>query len=494
MKNKINQFIKRAHCIIIPLVTLISFNAIQAQTDKPWNIIYIMADDVGYGDLSCFGSKHIQTPHIDTLAEEGTKFTAFYVEPVCGPSRTSALTGCYSLRTRDYPRGRKGLTHHPFVHLDEVLTPEILKPAGYVTGMVGKWDLGGRSKAFNNGITPIKHGFDYFYGFDSTKPQYRNNRISETQAPPPEFDQVFTDEAIGFIEKNQDKPFYLHLCYRTAHLQGPLSATKAFQGSSKWGLYGDSMQEMDHHIGRLLAKLKELELEENTMVIFTSDNGPWKYHVEDKTRVGTTGGLRGHKTECWEGGVRVPFLVKAPGLVPAGRESDALIRIADMQHTFADLAGAEVTTKWKLDGKSLLDLFSGKTEESPVKYHYYYYEAHLQAVRNERFKLVLPRPRAPKWLVYGHVAMHGREDPSDVAAIEKPLLYDLKKDRNETTNIAEQHPEVVKELLDQAELMRQDIGDFNVKGKGTRGTRYWAGERAKWLTYKRNEDGSWPKH
>lgn len=479
---------------MVAVLLVLGCNETAAQSESAWNIIYIMADDVGYGDLSCFGSQHIQTPNIDRLAVEGTKFTAFYAEPVCGPSRASALTGCYSLRTKHYPKKRKEMTHHPFVHIDEVLTPEVLKPKGYVSAMIGKWDLGGREKAFQAGVNPIKHGFDYFYGFDSMKPQYRNNKVAKDQVAPAQFDKKFTDEAIGFINRNQNKPFYIHLCYRTAHLYGPLGATEAFLGSSQWGLYGDSVQEMDHHIGRLLKKLKELGLEKNTMVIFTSDNGPWKYHVEEKTRVGTTGGLRGHKTECWEGGVRVPFIVKAPGLVPAGRESDALIRIADMQHTFAELAGAEVTTQWKLDGKSLLDLFSGKTEESPVKYHYYYYEAHLQAVRNEQYKLILPRPKAPKWLVYNKVAMHGREDISDVAEIREPLLFDLKNDRNETTDIAKQHPSVVKELLEQAELIRQDIGDYNIKGKGTRGTRYWVGKRAKWLNYQRNADGSWAGH
>ena len=486
-------YLKNQRYLRVALAAVACLSAVLADTTKPWNIIYIMADDVGYGDLGCFGSQHIKTPNIDTLASDGTKFTAFYAEPVCGPSRTSALTGCYSLRAKDLPR-KGGVTHHPFVDPEEVLTPEVLKSQGYVSAMIGKWDLGGRTRAFANGITPIKHGFDFFYGFDAGNPQYRNNEITPKQVPSAEFDQVFTDEAIGFIEQNQNTPFYMHLCYRTAHLHGPLDATEAFLGSSQWGIYGDSVQEMDHHIGRLLAKLKDLGLEEKTMVIFTSDNGPWKYHVADKKTVGTTGGLRGHKTECWEGGVRVPFLVKAPGLVPAGRESDALIRIADMHHTFADLAGAQVTTKWKLDGKSLLDLFSGKTEESPVKYHYYYYEAHLQAVRNERYKLVLPRPHAPKWLVYRRVAMHGREDLSDVAEIPEPLLFDLKTDQNETTDIAQEHPEVVQELLAQAELMRQDIGDYNTRGKGARSTRYWEGKRAEWLEYKRNADGSWPKH
>ncbi len=480
--------------LFIALIALAGSHVTHAESKKPWNIIYIMADDVGYGDLGCFGSTTIKTPNIDKIATQGTKFTAFYAEPVCGPSRTSALTGCYSLRTKDLPRGHKRIAHHPFVDPEEVLTPEVLKPQGYVSAMIGKWDLGGRSRAFANGITPIKHGFDYFYGFDGGGLQYLNNEVSKTQVHPAEFDQKFTDEAIGFIERNKDTPFYIHLCYRTAHIHGPLDATEQFLGSSKWGIYGDSMQEMDFHIGRLLERLKELDLDKNTMVVFTSDNGPWRYFVEDKTRAGTTGGLRGHKTECWEGGVRVPFIVKAPGLVPAARESDALIRMADMQHTFAELAGAQVTTKWKLDGKSLLDLFSGKTEQSPVKYHYYYFEAHLQAVRNERYKLILPRPKAPKWLAYRHVAMHGREDLSDVAAIPEPLLFDLKNDRNETVDIAQHHPEVVKELLAQADHIRQDIGDYNIKGKGTRTTRYWNGDRAKWLDYKRNADGTWPLH
>ena len=488
------KYLLKIPALLLALYAAAGFSIAEAASDKPWNIIYIMADDVGYGDLSCYGSTTIKTPNIDTLATDGSKYTAFYAEPICGPARASALTGCYSLRTKDYPSGVNRVIHHPFLHLDEVITPEILKPLGYSSAMIGKWDLGGRTPAFKNGFTPIKYGFDFFYGFDGGGTQYRNNEVSETQHPSAEFDQVFTDEAIAFIEQNQSSPFYIHLCYRTAHLHGPLDATEKFLGSSKWGIYGDSMQEMDHHIGRLLARLKELGLEENTMVIFTSDNGPWRYFVDEKTKAGTTGGLRGHKTECWEGGVRVPFLVKAPGLVPAGRVSDALVRMADMQHTFADLAGGQVTTKWKLDGKSLLDLFSGKTDESPVKYHYYFYEAHLQAVRNERYKLILPRPREAKWLLYRRAVMNGREEAWEVDTIPAPLLYDLKNDQNETTDLAAQHPEIVQELLAQAELMRQDIGDYNIKGAGTRCDRYWAEARAKWLDYKRNPDGTWPGH
>ena len=470
-------------CFVVLVLT--SLSAI-ASEQKPWNIIYIMADDVGYGDIGCFGATKIKTPNIDRIADEGMSCTSFYTEAICGPSRTAVLTGSYPTRVKQYPR--KKYNHHPFVHLDEVLIPEVLKPKGYVSAAFGKWDLNGHGKDFPSNITPITHGFDYFYGRPCGGPQYRDEKIAADQAKPEEFDKKFTDEALGFIEKNRDKPFFVYLCYYSAHTSGPLAASKDFLGSSEWGLYGDSVQEMDYHIGRLMDQLEEWGLDERTMVIFTSDNGPWHLHLSHpsrknrsgggKFRAGSTGPLRGQKTETWEGGARTPFVVKAPGLIEAGSETDEIIRLVDMLPTFAELAGAELDIPWKIDGKSQLPLLSGEAQKGAVDYHHYYFQSHLQAVRDKRYKLVLPRPAKSPWQYGGSFNMGGQTED-----ILKPELYDLKNDIGETTNIAAQHPEVVDRLMKQIDLARADIGDYNQKGDNTRTDVHWAGARKKWMGY-----------
>jgi len=465
-----------------------SLAPLSAAEQKPWNIIYIMADDVGYGDIGCFGATKIKTPNIDSIAEQGMRCSAFYTEAICGPSRSAVLTGSYPVRIKQYPREK--YNHHPFVHLDEELIPEVLKPKGYVSAAFGKWDLNGHAKDFPKNITPISQGFDYFYGRPCGGPQYRNEKISATQAKPEEFDKVFTDEALGFIEKNRDKPFFVYLCYYSAHTQGPLAASKDFQGSSDWGLYGDSVQEMDHHIGRLMKQIKEWGLDERTMVIFTSDNGPWHLHLNHpqrrkrpgggKFRAGSAGPLRGQKTETWEGGARTPFVVKAPGLIKPGSETDEIIRLVDMLPTFADLAGVELEIPWKIDGKSQLPLLTGQSEKGAADYHHYYFQSHLQAVRDKRYKLVLPRSAKSPWQYGGNFNLGGQSED-----ILKPELYDLKDDVGESKNIAAQHPEVVERLMKQIEVARKDIGDYNLKGEGCRTDVHWSGERSKWLSHAR---------
>ena len=454
--------------------------------EKPWNIVYLMADDVGYGDIGCFGATKIKTPHIDSIARDGMRCTAFYTQPICGPSRAACLTGSYPVRIKQYSREK--YNHHPFVHLDEVLIPEVLKSKGYVSAALGKWDLNGHGKDFPRDITPIKHGFDYFYGRPCGGPQYRNETIASRQAEPEEFDRVFTDEALSFIEKNRDQPFFVYLCYYSAHTQGPLAASKEFRGSSEWGLYGDSVQEMDYHIGRLMDQLKQWGLDDRTMVIFTSDNGPWHLHLNHPKRrnkpgggpfrAGSPGPLRGQKTETWEGGVRTPFVVKAPGLIEPGSVTDEIIRIVDLLPTFAELAGAELPQAWKIDGKSQLPLLTGKTESSAVDYHHYYFQSHLQAVRDKRYKLVLPRRAVSPWQSGGNFNLGGQSE--DITSAE---LYDLKNDIGEKNNIAAEHPEVVERLMKQVELARADIGDYNRKGENCRTDVHWTGARRKWIGY-----------
>lgn len=441
-----------------------------------------MADDVGYGDIGCFGATKIKTPNIDKIAKEGMKCTAFYTQPICGPSRTAILTGCYPVRVKQYPRSSRDFNHHPFVHLDEELIPELLQPQGYVSAAFGKWDLNGHKTTFPRDITPLSHGFNYFYGRPCGGPQYLNDKISDTQAEPEDFDKTFTDEALGFIEQHKEKPFFVYLAYYSAHTSGPLAASKDFLGSSEFGLYGDSVQEMDYHIGRLMGKIKEWGLEERTMVIFTSDNGPWHLKLNFKkkkgmtNRAGSPGPLRGQKTETWEGGCRTPFVIKAPNLIPAGSKTDEILRLVDMLPTFLELTEADLP-KEKIDGKSQLPLLKGETQKSAVDYHYYYFQNQLQAVRDERYKLVLPRFAFAPWS-YGKQSMNLGGQTTHIKEIE---LYDLKADMGEENNIASDHPEVVERLMKQIELCRADIGDYNVIGENCRTDVYWIGDREKWL-------------
>jgi len=438
-------------------VTRIEDNA-GRHVEKP-NIIFILADDMGYGDLGCYGATRIKTPRIDRMAAEGMRFTSFYTQPVCGPTRTAILTGCYPMRVAEYGNVKR---HHPFVHIKEILIPEVLRVAGYTSACIGKWDLNGHSDRFPNGITPNKHGFDYFYGRPCGGPIYRNEKLLG-KAPQAELTKRYTDQTLKFIEENSSKPFFIYLAHTMPHV--PLAVTPGFKGKSERGLYGDVVEELDWNVGRILDKLKELRIDDHTMVIFASDNGPWPHWTgEDKS--GSTGPLRGQKCETWEGGVRVPFIARAPGLIPAGQVCDAMIGDIDMLPTFARLAGVDVPGDRIIDGKNVLPLMTGQTALSGVSVRYYYYDTHLQAIRSGNWKLILPRPKCPPWL--SDKGLSGNWRGRDVEQIPEPQLYDLKRDIGETTDAAQQHPEIVDRLLDLAELARADIGDYNRIGQNAR--------------------------
>jgi len=424
------------------------------------NIIFILADDLGYGDLGCYGATKIKTPRIDRMAEEGMQFTSFYTQPICGPTRTAIMTGCYPLRVAEYGNIKR---HHPFVHVDEVFIPEVLKQGGYVSACIGKWDMNGHaSDGFPNGVTPNKQGFDYFYGRPSEGDIFRNEqRIGKV--PNAELTKRYTDEALKFIEENRSQPFFLYLAHTMPHV--PLAASADFKGKSKRGLYGDVVEEMDFNVGRILDMLKELEIDDRTVVIFASDNGPWPYWTGEKDS-GSAGPLRGQKCETWEGGVRVPFIVRSPGLVPAGKVCDEIIGDVDMLPTFARLAGVDVPADRAIDGKDMLGLMRGQRGASGALARYYYYDTHLQAVRSGKWKLILPRPKCPPWLSDEGLAKNWRG--RDVEKIAEPQLYDLEHDIGETTDVAAQHRKIVERLLGLAETVRRDIGDYNQIGQNAR--------------------------
>jgi len=427
--------------------------------EKP-NIIFILADDMGYADLGCYGATSIKTPRIDRMAAEGMRFSSFYTQPVCGPTRTALLTGCYPMRVAEYGNIKR---HHPFVHVDEILIPEVLKQAGYVSACIGKWDLNGHSSdGFPKEVTPNKQGFDYFYGRPSEGPLYRNEKLLG-KAPKSELTKRYTNEALKFIQQNSSQPFFIYLAHTMPHV--PLAATADFKGKSQRGLYGDVVEEMDFNVGRILDKLKDLQIDHRTMVVFASDNGPWP-HWTGADESGSAGPLRGQKCETWEGGVRVPFIVRAPGLVPAGQVCDAMIGDVDMLPTFACLAGVDVPGDRIIDGKNVLPLMTGQSTVSPVSARYYYYDTHLQAVRSANWKLILPRPKCPPWLSDKGLASNWRG--RDVEEIPEPQLYDLSRDIGETTDMAKKHPDIVERLLHLAQLARADIGDYNRIGQNAR--------------------------
>jgi len=436
-------------------------NAAAPVARKP-NFIIVFADDLGYGDLGCFGSPLIRTPRIDTLAREGTRFTSFYAQTVCGPSRAALMTGCYPLRVAT--KGNQ-VEVHPRLHTREVTLAEVLKTAGYATAAFGKWDLAGHSQtAFEPELMPNHQGFDTFFGTPTSNDRfvnlYRNGDLVEKSADMDTLTQRYTDAAIAFIKENRDRPFFVYLPHTMPHTR--LGASKAFRGRSKRGLYGDVVEEIDACTGRIVDTVKDLGLTQDTYVIFTSDNGPW---VIKKAHGGSAGPLRGAKTSSWEGGLRVPCVMWAPGRIPAGRTCDEVASTMDLLPTLAALAGAKPPDDRIIDGHDISALLRGDAgAKSPTEAFYYYVHTHLQAVRSGKWKLHVPRPANPPWTPNWskHIA------PEDAIAIERPMLFDLEADIGEQRDVAADHPDVVKRLLALVERGREDIGDYNRIGRGAR--------------------------
>ena len=420
-----------------------------------------MMDDMGYGDVGCFGSVLNKTPAMDKLAEEGTIFTSFNTQPICGPTRAAVLTGCYPMRVAEIGNRKR---HHPLLHRKEILIPKVLKTQGYISAAIGKWDLN-RNGRNENYIHPLDFGFDYYYGRQrgANGKQSMENRKVIAPIPQELLTQSEADKALEFIEKNQDKPFFLYLAHSMPH--EPIAASKQFRGKSKNGIYGDVIEELDWNIGRVAAKVDELGLAQKTIIIVTSDNGPWPYWTGPEES-GVAGPLRGQKTETWEGGVRTPFIARAPGMIPVGRVVNGLIGDVDILPTFASFAGAELPKDRVIDGIDLRSLFLGETNESPVEYRLFYYDWHLQAVRKGKWKLILERPARPAWLSDNGIAKKWRG--RDVEAIPTPELYDLEADIGETTDLAAQYPELVEELLAYAEKTRNELGDYDRIGSEAR--------------------------
>jgi arylsulfatase A len=439
--------------------------ALRADTKRPPNIVLIFADDMGYADLGCYGS-NVPTPNLDRMAKEGTRFTSFYVaQAVCSASRAALLTGCYSnrvsIRGALFPNNPNG------INPNETTMAELLKSRGYATAIFGKWHLGDREP-----FLPTRHGFDEYLGLpysndmrktSKRKPDYPELPLVEgTQTVELEPDQsklttLYTERAVAFIDTHKGEPFFLYVPHTMPHV--PLYVSDKFKGKSPRGLYGDVIMEIDWSVGQILDKLKSAGLDENTIVIFTSDNGPWLRYGDHG---GSAGPLREGKGTSFEGGVRVPAIVRMPGKVPAGRECAEPVMTIDLLPTIAQLAGAEVPKDRIIDGKNVWPILAGEAgAKSPHEAYYFYWIQELQAVRSGKWKLHLPHEyrTAPQRGADGVVGTQGTE------RIELSL-FDLEADIGESKNVAAENPDVVKRLLALAEKAREDLGDTGTKREG----------------------------
>lgn len=445
--------------------------ACASDLERPPNFVIIFADDLGYGDLGCYGSTTIKTPNIDTMATEGMRLTSFYAQTVCGPSRAALMTGCYPLRVAI---NENKVEVHPELHRDELTIAEVLKPAGYVSAAFGKWDLAGHKPGkYVPSLLPLHQGFDEFFGTSASNDSYvdliRGDEVIEKQSEMRHLTRRFTDAAIDFIQRNKKQPFLVYLAHNMPHVR--LAVSDEFKGKSEGGLYGDVVEEIDANVGRILETLKREGLDGNTYVVFTSDNGPWyfgrsKGHLKrfGKNAVaygGSAAPLRGAKTSTWEGGLRVPCIIRAPGKIPAGSQSNAVMSTMDIMPTFAKLAGTAAPTDRVIDGKDIRDLIHGVAgAKSPTKAFFYYRRTRLDAVRSGKWKLHRAEPADKLWANYSKA--------EDAVEITEPLLFDLDADIAESKNVAAEHPEVVAELMQLIEKARVDIGDQDRIGANAR--------------------------
>ncbi len=393
------------------------------------NIVFILADDLGYGDVGAFGATDIRTPNIDLLAKNGIKFTEFYSpSPVCSPTRAGFLTGRYPRRMGIdgvfFPESFTGLP------ASEVTVAEALKAKGYATGIVGKWHLGHHPQ-----YLPLQNGFDEYFGIPYSNDMQgvvylRGNDVAEYKVDQRYTTKVYTEEAVSFIERHRQQPFFLYLAHTMPHV--PLYASEAFLGKSKRGLYGDVVEELDWSVGQVLAALRKNGLEQNTLVVFTSDNGPWlAFDVEG----GSPGPLREGKQTTFEGGMRVPTVAYWPGRIKAGSVYDNLATTFDWFPTFLHLAGETAYQPQNpLDGEDITGVLTGTGKRKGDEL-LYYFNGTLQAYRKGDWKIKLP-----------YAGNRGITGVKDVAPHDT-LLFNLKQDVGEQTNLAKSHPEKVQALL-----------------------------------------------
>lgn len=459
-----------------------AFAAEQPNVERP-NVVVIFMDDMGYADIGPFGAAGGLTPNLDRMAKEGRRFTDFYVaQAVCSASRVSLLTGCYNVRVSIL--GALGPAATTGIHADEVTLGEICKQQGYATACYGKWHLGHHRQ-----FLPLQNGFDDYFGLPYSNdmwpfhpevmklpeaerlkrwphlPLIANNEIVNPQVTAQDQEQLttqYTEHAVAFIEANRARPFFLYVPHSMVHV--PLHVSDKFRGKSGRGLFGDVLMEVDWSVGQILDALRRHGLENNTLVIFTSDNGPWLSYGD---HAGSAGPLREGKGTMFDGGCREPTLMWWPGKIPAGTSCREPAMTIDILPTVAGLIGAKLP-EHKIDGREIWPLIAGhEGAKSPQEAYFFYWGRELQAVRSGRWKLHFPhsfRTLAGRPGGSGGVPAAYQEGHIDLS------LFDLESDRGETTNVAEQHPDVVARLQTLADLMREDLGDSlrKMPGSGVR--------------------------
>jgi arylsulfatase A len=452
----------RIHYALHALLAMLLSAASLPAAERP-NFIVILADDLGYADLTCFGAVDMNTPHLDRMAREGLRLTNFHMAaPTCTASRAALMTGCYPVRVGmgDVIAPRADGTVSPSrvlwpgspfgISSDEVLLPELLQQQGYRTGMVGKWHLGD-PPAFN----PVRHGFDEFFGvfFSNDMNPYKYYRNEEELDEPIDRDlqaKRYTSEAIDFIKRNKEEPFFLYLAHAMPHV--PLAASPEFRGTSKRGLYGDAVSEVDWSVGQVLQALRDLGLEENTLVIFTSDNGGWLARGEEG---GLNTPFRGGKGGTYEGGLCVPTIAWRPGVVPADAACDELASAMDLLPTFAKMAGGQAPADRIIDGHDVTPLLHGAPgAKSPWKAFYFYFGNELHGVRSGQWKF-----RTKNLLKNENIYYKLWRETELGDSPVPPALYDLSRDPGEQKSVLGQHPKVVKRLRGYLDEVRQDLGD-----------------------------------
>jgi arylsulfatase A len=460
-------------------------SALAAEPERP-NVVLIFADDLGYGDLGSYGGRGYDTPHLDRLAREGVRFTDFYAaQPICSASRAALLTGCYPNRIGIL--GALGPNDRHGIHDDEQTLAEVLKLRGYATAIYGKWHLGRPTR-----FLPTRHGFDEYFGLPYSNDMWPGHPESPKAWPslpliegerPIAFnpDQTrlttwYADHAVRFIEQHHDRPFFVYLAHSMPHV--PLFVSEKFAGKTERGIFGDVIEEIDWSVGQILDALARLELDSKTLVIFTSDNGPWLSYGD---HAGSAGPLREGKATTFEGGVREPCLMRWPDKIPAGAVCREPAMTIDLLPTLARLAGeppadgqpsdgqpsdgqrsdgqprdGQHPADCTIDGRDIWPLMSGEPgAKSPHDALYFYWGRELQAVRSRRWKLHLP---------HNYRSLDGPGGRGGVPAkyVQRQIglaLFDLEQDPGETTNLAAEQPDVVARLQEFAEHAREDLGD-----------------------------------
>ena len=464
------------------LLLILALGACKSKLETTPNIVIIFTDDQGYADIGVYGADDFETPNLDQMAAEGMRFTDFYVaSPVCSPSRAALLTGCYPQRigipsvlfpehenTDWNPEERRTKTG---LHQNELTIAEMLREKGYATGCFGKWHLGHHKQ-----FLPLQQGFDEYFGIPYSNDMRPGKNPGKTPYPPlPLMDgngvhrfmdddqsmitREYTEKAIDFIKRHQDQPFFVYLPHTMPHI--PLYVSEQFKGKSIKGIYGDVIEEIDWSVGQINQTLEELGLDQNTLVMFATDNGPWLIFGDHG---GSADPLREGKFTTFEGGMRVPCIMKWTGKIPEGSECNEIAASIDILPTIAAISGADLPDH-KIDGHNIQNLLWGEKDAvSPTDTYFFYQNWQLQALRRGKWKLHLPH-KYSAIIESDDGNSHGRKGIRSEIGLS---LFNLDEDIGEQNNLVDQYPEIVKELLVKANEMKEELGDSEETGSGKR--------------------------